>query len=81
MLEAALFEWHQGMLRCKADITGDILKEKASKLWRALPQNEGVEEPKWSNGWLGRFKGRFKIKEYVQQGEAASAEVDQPERI
>jgi DDE superfamily endonuclease/Fission yeast centromere protein N-terminal domain/Tc5 transposase DNA-binding domain len=81
VLEAALFEWHQGMLRCKAVITGDILKEKASKLWRALPQYEGVKEPKWSNGWLGRFKARFKIKEYVQHGEAASAEVDQPERI
>jgi hypothetical protein len=80
-LEAALFEWHQGMLKSKAVITGDILKEKASKLWQALPQYEGVEEPKWSNGWLGRFKGRFKIKEYVQHGEAASAEVNLPERI
>jgi hypothetical protein len=69
------------MLKRKAIITGDILKEKASKLWRALPQYEGIEEPKWSNGWLGRFKGRFKIKEYVQHGEAASAEVDQPKRI
>jgi hypothetical protein len=44
VLEAALFEWHQGMLRSKAVIIGDILKEKASKLWRALPQCEGVEE-------------------------------------
>jgi hypothetical protein len=80
-LEAALFEWQQRMQKSKAVITGDILKEKASKLWRALPQYEDVEEPKWSNGWLGRFKGRFKIKEYVQHGEAASAEVNLSERI
>jgi hypothetical protein len=32
VLEAALFEWHQGILRYKVVITGDILKEKASKL-------------------------------------------------
>jgi hypothetical protein len=81
VLEAALFEWHQGMLESESVITGYILKEKASKLWRALPQYKGVEEPKWSNGWLGRFKGRFKIKEYVQHGEAASTEVDQAKRI
>jgi hypothetical protein len=28
---------------------------------------------KFSNGWLNRFKGRYKIKEYIQHEEAASA--------
>jgi hypothetical protein len=49
-LEAALFEWQQRMQKNKAIITGDILKEKASKLWQSLPQYEDKEEPKWSNG-------------------------------
>jgi hypothetical protein len=36
-LEAALFEWQQRMQKNKAIITGDILKDKASKLWKGLP--------------------------------------------
>jgi hypothetical protein len=72
-LEGALFEWQQRMEQKKAIITGDVLKEKAKQLWSALPQYSDIEEPKWSNGWLDGFKRRFKIKEYVQHGEASSA--------
>jgi hypothetical protein len=32
-LEMALFEWQQRMEQKKAIITGDILKERAKKLW------------------------------------------------
>jgi hypothetical protein len=64
-LEAALFEWQQRMQGKKAILSGDILKAQASKFWNSLPQFADIPEPKWSNGWLDRFKGRFKIKEYV----------------
>jgi hypothetical protein len=80
-LEAALFEWQQRMQRRKAVITGDILKEQATKLWKALPQYQGKEQPKFSNGWLDGFQRRFNIKEYVNHGEAASAEIDKPDAI
>jgi len=53
------------MQKKKAVITGEILKGQASLLWDSLPQFEGKEKPKFSNGWLGGFKKRFKIKEYV----------------
>jgi hypothetical protein len=75
-LEAALFEWQQRMQKNKAIITGDILKDKASKLWKGLLQYADVEEPKWSNGWIKNFKKCFKIKEYVMHGEAGSASID-----
>ena len=75
-LEMALFEWQQRMEQQKAIITGDILKEKARQLWDALPQYDDVKMPKWSNGWLDNFKKRYKIKEYVQHGEAGSAAID-----
>jgi hypothetical protein len=77
-LEAALFEWQQRMQKNKSIITGDILKDKASKLWKSLPQYADIEEPKWSNGWIENFKKRFKIKEYVMHGEAGSAAIDDP---
>jgi hypothetical protein len=51
------------------------LKEQASKLWGRLPQYAGKAEPKWSNGWLGGFKARFNIKEYVTHGEGGSAAI------
>jgi hypothetical protein len=65
----------------KAIITGDILKEKAKHLWDALPQYNDAEMPKWSNGWLDNFKKRYKIREYVQHGEAGSAQTDKPDNI
>src|ERR1700733_9756860 len=37
--------------------------------------------PKWSNGWLDRFKKRYKIKEYVQHREASSVATDDPDNI
>jgi hypothetical protein len=80
-LEGALFEMQQRMQKNKAVITGEILKNQAGKLWDSLPQYEGKEKPKFSNGWLDGFKKRFKIKEYVQHGEAASAEIDTPNAI
>ena len=80
-LEGALFEWQQRMEQKKAIITGEILKTKAKQLWEALPQYDDVDMPKWSNGWLEGFKKRYKIKEYVQHGEAGSAQTDTPDNI
>jgi hypothetical protein len=65
----------------KAIITGEILKTKAKELWNALPQYDNIKMPKFSNGWLNRFKGRYKIKEYVQHREAASAATGNPDNI
>jgi len=49
---------------------------KAHELWERLPQYVlDIDEPKWSNGWLEGFKKRFNIKEYVQHGEAATADI------
>ena len=81
-LEAALFEWQQRMQNKKAIITGDILKTKAHELWERLPQYTlDMDEPKWSNGWLEGFKKRFNIKEYIQHGEAATADIYSPANI
>jgi hypothetical protein len=80
-LEGALYEWQQRMQHKKATITGEILKAKAHDIWILLPQYRDIEEPKWSNGWLGGFKTRFKIKEYIQHGEAAAADINNPENI
>ncbi|RKF71975.1 CENP-B-like protein 2, partial [Golovinomyces cichoracearum] len=64
------------MQKNKAVITGDILKNQASKLWDSLPQFEDRPKPKFSNGWLEGFKHRYKIREFAQHGEAASTETD-----
>jgi hypothetical protein len=66
------------MQKKKAIITGDILRAQAHQIWNRLLQYNEEEEPKWSNGWLDRFKKRYNIKEYKQHGEGASAEVNTP---
>ena len=80
-LDSALFEWQQRMQKKKVVITGQILKSQAAKFWVALPQYQGQEQPKFSNGWLWGFQQRYNIREYVYHGEAASAEIDKPEAI
>ena len=80
-LEAALFEQQQYVQRRGGIITGDILKARAAEIQQRLPQYHGITEPKWSNGWLDRFKKRHKIKEYVHYSEAGSAPIDSPEII
>jgi hypothetical protein len=80
-LESVLYEWQQQIQRKGGFLTSDILKAKATEIWHRLPQYYHIEEPKWSNGWLQGFKNRFKIKEYVRHGEAADADIDNPENI
>ena len=80
-LENALFHWHLQMEKNKAILTGDILKAKAHDIWTRLPQYSQEQEPKWSNGWLDRFKKRHNIKEYKQHGEGASADTTSQEAI
>jgi DDE superfamily endonuclease/Tc5 transposase DNA-binding domain len=80
-LEAALFQWQQYTQRRGGITSGDILKAKAAEIWQRLPQYHGKTEPKWSNGWLEKFKRRHKIKEYVHHGEAGSAPIDSPEIV
>ncbi|KAI1005963.1 hypothetical protein K3495_g2254 [Podosphaera aphanis] len=40
-----------------------------------------MEEPKWSNGWLESFKKKFNVKEYVQHGEGAAADINSDANI
>ena len=80
-LEAALFEWQQRVQQTDAIITGDIIKAQAAKLWASLLQYADVEQLKWLNGWLNRFKLRFNIREFVRYGEGGSAAIDDPNNI
>src|ERR1700761_6650501 len=81
-LEGALFEWQQRLQTKNAIITGEILKQQAMKLWKALPQYRDLEQtPKFSNGWLVGFKARYNIREYIQHGEAGSADIYKPDAI
>ena len=81
-LEGALFEWQQCLQTKNAIITGEILKQQAIKLWKALPQYRDLEQtPKFSNGWLEGFKACHNIREYIQHGEAGSADIYKPDAI
>ena len=73
-LEMALYEWQQKQELKHATITGDILKAMAKRFWARMPQYQGVEEPKFSTGWLDGFKKRYKIHRVVRHGEAAAVD-------
>ena len=69
------------MEKKKAVLTGDILKAKAHEIWSLLPQYSQEQEPKWSNGWLDRFKKRHNIKEYKLHGEGGSADIHNEDAV
>lgn len=78
-LEACLIEWQIRYDRHPdtGNTTGDLLRLKATEFWHKLSQYAGMECPKWTNGWLGRFKKRNNLKERRRHGEGASAQIDE----
>ena len=71
-LEQILFNWQQLIQAKSGLVTGDLLIAKAYEIWHALPQYKDLPKPKFSNGWLQKFKARYKIKFFTQHGEAGS---------
>jgi hypothetical protein len=53
-------------------VSGELLKEKASDIWLALPEYNTDAVPEFSTGWLCRFQGRYNIKQFTSYGEIAS---------
>ena len=69
-LEAALFDWQQRMTTGKMVIIDSDLKEMAETLFYRLPQYRNVEPPQFSRYWLKNYKGRYKVDDYVHDGES-----------
>jgi len=42
-----------------------------------MPIYADLPEPKFSQGWLSRWKARYKIKKYALHGESGSAEAEE----
>lgn len=62
ILERILFEWQQS-LQQQGDLpTGDLLIAKANEIWPKIPQYRDRPQPKFSAGWLSKFKARHQIK-------------------
>jgi len=74
-LEAALYEWMLRLNNSGVSVNGDMLKTTASELFRRMEDFKDQTEPKWSSGWLTRFKHRYSIKEYKLSGEIRSADI------
>ena len=73
-LENVLIEWRIRYDRYpdSGPTTGELLRVKATEFWRKLPEYQGVQCPKWSEGWLTGFKKRYGIREKKRHGEEAS---------
>jgi len=61
-LESALLEW---FLQYEKDtlIRGELLREKARKLYDLMYPMDEVLLLKFANGWLGSFKARYGLQE------------------
>ena len=75
-LEAALFDWVLTMEDQRLTVTGDLIRSAASQIWARMPEYKDIEEPKWSEGWLHRFKHRHDIRKRRKYGESGSVDVE-----
>jgi hypothetical protein len=75
ILEMALAEWQLLYDRHPDSgiTTGDVLRVKATELWKRLPEYENQAVPVWSEGWLMGFKKRAGLKGKRRHGEGGSA--------
>ncbi len=72
LMEKALHTWfiaHQG----RVNMSGELLQVKGAKFLKELyPDAPSFE---FSNGWLDRFKSRYRIKSYRRFGESGSVDM------
>lgn len=71
VLNEAIELWVIQACEAGLSLTGDVIRQKYQAFANEfhIPQEERTH---LSNGWLGRFKARTKLREYCQHGEAAS---------
>ena len=74
-LEECLFEWQMRMQNERVHVNRLMVQAVALKLWGLLPQYSRQDPPKFSIGWLEKYKRRHGIRSVEYYGEAASAEV------
>ena len=72
---SALLEWFLQHER-GGPISGELLREKARKLYALMYPSHMVPQLKFSNGWLNGFKGKHGIKEHTRHGESGSADMN-----
>lgn len=73
VLERILSDWVYRQERYLI-ITGELIKEKARSFWPRIPEYNGIPTPEFTNGWVGRFKGRHGVRYRPRHGEAGSTE-------
>lgn len=71
-LEAAVFDWHQQMLKKKVTVSKETLRDIANKIFYELPQYRNVEPPRFSGGWLDSYKARYQVKRYYRKGKSGA---------
>ena len=59
VLEAALSDWSIRFDQAYSSTIGDLIRMKATELWRKLPIYQSFECPSQSDGQLTGFKSRF----------------------
>ncbi|XP_060596158.1 tigger transposable element-derived protein 6-like [Ruditapes philippinarum] len=71
-LNELVWQWFCVVRAKNLPVSGPIIQEKAKSFATEL----GVSDFKASNGWLGKWKGRYSIKEFKISGESAGVKVD-----
>jgi hypothetical protein len=79
-LEQALSRWVQRVGN-KTVVSDSLIRERAQFFFSRIPKYEGMELPKFSNGWLQNFKGRRSFNEGEAGGPPRHDEIEEILRV
>ena len=75
LLKQILFLQQQQLKAYSQLVSSKILQIKVKDLQLLLPKYASKLMPKFLPGWLGKFKKRFNLKQYIQYGEITSVPI------
>lgn len=65
LLDNAVYEWLQQREVEGLPISGDMIKQAATRFWSKIPAYASLPLPDFSNGWLDKFRRRHYIQQSV----------------
>ncbi|EEU49040.1 uncharacterized protein NECHADRAFT_75804 [Fusarium vanettenii 77-13-4] len=68
-LDLLLSDWLDAVERQSGKVSNDVIKRKARQIWKDSDKSQGLAMPKFSTGWVAKFRKRHEIRHRSRQNQ------------